>query len=107
MARIGKATIDGRVTRTVTYTTADVVMVAINDGKPITTTGTISLSGDYKSDADRFVRACRESGEYPSVAVAFNLRTETELRAMTMTSFIRHSERVEDVADYAPDEDDD
>ena len=101
MARPMNPVISGTVTRTVTYTVADCVMVTLGaDGKPITTTGVCQLFGDYKGDAERFRAACIASGKYTTVAMALNLRTVTELRAEDMTDFIAHSRVVDKVTEY-------
>ena len=101
MARPMNPVISGTVTRTVTYTVADCVMVTLStDGKPVTTTATCQLFGDYKGDAERFRAACIASKKYPTVAMALNLRTVTELRAQDMTDFIAHSKVVDKVPEY-------
>ena len=101
MARPANPVISGTVTRTVTYTVADCVMVELaTDGKPVTTTATCQLFGDYKGDAERFRAACIASKKFPTVAMALNLRTVTELRAIDMTDFIAHSKVVDKVSDY-------
>lgn len=75
------------VTRTFTITTADVVRADLNNNTLVH--GTMSFAG--KIDAAAIIKLLRKRGDNTVVNVEV-VNTTTELRGMTVDTFIEHSE---------------